>query len=75
MVDSTVNVLEMNLGHLKFIDWVESNGANFADWYKPKTGYRACSHFYIEQHSSFTPNVCAHYLNPAIYPYLPNLAP
>lgn len=26
--------------HLKFIDWVESGGASFNDWYESKSGYR-----------------------------------
>lgn len=26
--------------HLKFIDWVESGGASFDDWYESKPGYR-----------------------------------
>ncbi len=75
VVNPIFNVQEMNLGHLKFIEWVQSNGANFADWYMPKPDYRDCDFFYINLHYTFTPNVCAHYLEPTIYPYLPNLAP
>jgi LruC domain-containing protein len=75
VVDPDEFILEMNRGHLKFIEWVQSNGASFPDWYMPKPGYRECDFFYINLHQAFTPNVCAHYLDPSIYPYLPNNPP
>lgn len=71
IVDSTYNILEMNLGHLHFIEWVQSDGVDYPDWYMAKTGYRDCQYFYIN--AKF--GVCAHHSDPTLYPYLPNTNP
>jgi len=31
---------KINEAHLHFIDWVQSGGQNYSDWYKDKSGYR-----------------------------------
>ena len=36
----------INLGHLKFLPWVESEGANYQDWYMDMSGYRNNSFIY-----------------------------
>ncbi|MBI1224911.1 MAG: LruC domain-containing protein [Bacteroidetes bacterium] len=36
----------INAGHLKFTQWAQSGGTQFADWYKNLNGYRATSKVY-----------------------------
>jgi LruC domain-containing protein len=36
----------INAGHLKFTQWAQSGGAQFADWYKNLNGYRATAKVY-----------------------------
>jgi LruC domain-containing protein len=36
----------VNAGHLKFTQWTQSGGSQFADWYKNLTGYRALQKLY-----------------------------
>ncbi len=36
----------VNTAHLKFSNWVQSGGAQFADWYKNLNGYRAGNKLY-----------------------------
>lgn len=36
----------VNTGHLKFTQWAQSGGSQFADWYKNLNGYRATQKLY-----------------------------
>ncbi len=36
----------INQAYLKFREWVESNGTNFPDWYKDRSGYRNTQKIY-----------------------------
>jgi LruC domain-containing protein len=36
----------IHTAHLKFMDWVMSNGSSYADWYQDKSGYRNASNIY-----------------------------
>jgi LruC domain-containing protein len=36
----------VNAGHLKFTQWAQSGGTQFADWYKNLNGYRELKKLY-----------------------------
>lgn len=38
--DYTIESSQINAGHLKFIDWAESGGGLYNDWFLNKSGYR-----------------------------------
>ncbi len=42
----TRELLQIDTGFLKFVDWVVSGGASYADWYLDKPGYRNSSALY-----------------------------
>lgn len=43
-----IETKSIDLGHLKFIPWVLSDGEEFKDWYKDISGYRNNSNIYTE---------------------------
>jgi len=43
-----LETISIDLGHLKFIPWVLSNGQEYKDWYKDLDGYRDNSKIYVE---------------------------
>lgn len=44
--DYPIEKAPINTAFLKFNQWVESNGVEFVDWYKDKSGYRAPNKIY-----------------------------
>lgn len=44
--DYTIEKSRINQGHLKFIEWCQSGGALYPDWYLPLAGYRDLNHIY-----------------------------
>ena len=45
-LDYVIEKTEINLGYLKFIEWAESGGTVYEDWYKNISGYRDDSKIY-----------------------------
>ena len=43
-----IETISIDMGHLKFIPWVLSDGEDFKDWYKDLSGYRNNSNIYSE---------------------------
>ena len=43
-----LETISIDLGHLKFIPWVLSNGEEYDDWYKDYDGYRNSANIYQE---------------------------
>ena len=37
---------KIDISHLKFINWVLSNGVDYKNWYKNESGYRNSSNIY-----------------------------
>ena len=44
--DYPIELLEISTAHLHFIEWAESNGGVFQDWYLDKAGYRNDANIY-----------------------------
>lgn len=44
--DYTIEKSKITSGHLKFYEWANSSGTEYADWYKNNTGYRDDAHIY-----------------------------
>ncbi len=46
--DYPIETVSIDLGHLKFVPWVLSNGTEYKDWYKDLEGYRNDANIYQE---------------------------
>ncbi len=46
--DYPIETVSIDLGHLKFVPWVLSNGTEYRDWYKDLDGYRNDANIYQE---------------------------
>jgi LruC domain-containing protein len=44
--DYTIESAQITSAHLKFVDWAESSGASYPDWYLDLSGYRNESNIY-----------------------------
>ncbi len=45
-LDYAIEKAAINTAHLRFLEWVESSGANYPDWYMNMGGYRNNSNIY-----------------------------
>ncbi len=45
-LDYPIEKAQVTQAHLKFLQWGESSGTQYYDWYKPMTGYRDVSRIY-----------------------------
>ncbi len=44
-----VETVSIDLGHLKFVPWVLSEGVDYKNWYKDEAGFRNASNIYQEE--------------------------